>query len=52
MHAHLPRVLLDISLCALPLLIWIPLRLWADEEPRNQEEPGDRDQEPDLLLAA
>lgn len=43
MHAHLPHTLIYAGLCALPLLIWVPLRLWAPETPRNEEEPGDCD---------
>jgi hypothetical protein len=34
-----------VGLCALPLLIWIPFRLWCDEQPHNDPEP-DPDPEP------
>ena len=55
--SHIPHALIYAGLCSLPLLIWLPLWLWCDDDPRNQEEPGDgsedgRDPAPDALPAA
>jgi hypothetical protein len=55
--SHVPHALIYAGLCSLPLLIWLPLWLWCDDDPRNQEEPGDgsedgRDPAPDALPAA
>ena len=49
--SHIPHALIYAGLCSLPLLIWLPLWLWCDDVPRNDEEPADDtedEREPDL----
>ncbi len=44
-------MLLWLLLAAL-LVLPVMLRLWAEDEPRNQEEPGDGDEDGAGMLAA
>jgi hypothetical protein len=50
--SHVPHVLVYAGLCSLPLLIWLPLALFADDSPRNSDEPPDTGEEPELLPLA
>ena len=48
MLAHLPHALIYVGLCSLPLLIWLPLVLWADDHPRRHDPPDTGDEDPEL----
>jgi len=52
MLAHLPHALIYAGLCSLPLLIWVPLVLWADDHPRRRDDPPDSDDGEGELVAA
>jgi hypothetical protein len=47
--SHVPHALIYAGLCSLPLLIWLPLWLWAEDEPRNDDQPDADDEEPELV---
>lgn len=49
MLAHVPHVLVYAGLCALPLLIWLPLCLFADDHPRSDEPPDTDGEDPSLV---
>ena len=51
MLAHLPPDLIYAGLCSLPLLIWLPLVLWAGDSPRSDEPPDSGDADPELMPA-
>lgn len=48
MLAHIPHALIYVGLCSLPLLIWLPLVLWADDAPRRDDPPDGGDEEGEL----
>ena len=39
MLSHIPHALVYTGLCALPLLIWLPIWLWAEDAPHNDDPP-------------
>ncbi len=52
MLQHVPHALVIAALCFLPLLIWLPLWLFAEDEPRTGEDETAEAEQTNVRLAA